>query len=175
MTETIEAQHPVADIAQPRSFDAFVLERGGRLYRAAWFLTNDGHNAEDLVQAALAKSYGRYDALGDDEAFEAYVRTVLYRTFVTWWRRRWNGELPTEQLPEAQHHGAASTSRLDLSRALHDLPKMQRAVLVLRYFEDRSVAETASLLGISEGSVKTHASRGCAALRSSRHLSQETR
>lgn len=172
MTETIAATEPV-EVAPQRDFDSFVTARGGVLYRAAWFLTGDEHTAEDLVQTALAKSYGSYPRVADDAAFEAYVRTAMYRTYVSWWRRRWNGEVPTGTLPEDASHDAPAGTRVDLARALQALPKMQRAVLVLRYFEDRSVAETAALLGISEGSVKTHASRGCAALRTSSHLSKE--
>lgn len=168
------AAAPLA-LEDERDFDRFVTARGARLYRAAWFLTGDRHRAEDLVQTALAKCFARYERLGDDESFEAYVRTALYRTYVSWWRRRWNGEVPTADVPESRHDVEPTTSRLDLARALGTLPRMQRAVLVLRYYEDRPVAETAHLLGISEGSVKTHASRGCAALRGSHHLSQENR
>ncbi|MFT3888726.1 MAG: SigE family RNA polymerase sigma factor [Arachnia sp.] len=173
-------EHPAPSatlsLEEERDFDRFVTARGGRLWRAAWLLTGDAHKAEDLVQTALAKSFSRYPALGDDESFEAYVRTVIYRTYVSWWRRRWNGEVPTaEQLePGADGSGQlAGARRVDLARALAGLPRMQRAVLVLRFFEDRSVAETAALLGISEGSVKTHSSRGCAALRGSVHLAEE--
>lgn len=173
MTDTIAAES--TEVAQQRDFDGFVTARGGVLYRAAWFLTGDAHTAEDLVQTALAKSFGSYPSVADDEAFEAYVRTTMYRTYVSWWRRRWNGEVPTGSVPEQPAAEAGGGARVDLARALQTLPKRQRAVLVLRYFEDRSVAETAALLGISEGSVKTHASRGCATLRSSSHLSQEER
>ncbi|WGT46831.1 SigE family RNA polymerase sigma factor [Tessaracoccus lacteus] len=175
MTHTIPPADRALVLDGSRSFDRFVEVRGGRLYRAAWFLTGDPHKAEDLVQTALTKAFGRYPTLPDDEAFEAYVRTTLYRTYVSWWRRRWNAEVPTAELPEGPSAGTDTSTRLDLTRALDTLPKMQRAVLVLRYFEDRSVTETADLLGVSESTVKTHASRGCAALRGSHHLSQENR
>ncbi len=173
-------EHPATSatlsLEEERDFDRFVTVRGGRLWRAAWLLTGDAHKAEDLVQTALAKSFARYPALGDDESFEAYVRTVIYRTYVSWWRRRWNGEVPTGDDRIEPGGGAGQTGgadRVDLARALAELPKMQRAVLVLRFFEDRSVAETAAMLGIAEGTVKTHTSRGCAALRGSTHLSEE--
>lgn len=172
-------EHPAASatlsLEEERDFDRFVTARGGRLWRAAWLLTGDRHKAEDLVQTALAKSFARYPALGDDESFEAYVRTVIYRTYVSWWRRCWNGEVPTDAPGESVGGSGATggADRVDLARALAQLPKMQRAVLVLRFFEDRSVAETAALLGIAEGTVKTHTSRGCATLRGSTHLAEE--
>lgn len=172
MTETAAQADPLS-VDQVRDFDRFVKTRSGRLYRAAWFLTGDGHKAEDLVQASLAKAYPHYLRVADDEEFEAYLRTTMYRTYIQWWRRRWNGEVPTEALPEGATGGGPGPMRIDLARALAELPKMQRAVMVLRYYEDRSVGETAALLGISEGSVKTHSSRGCASLRRSTHLSEE--
>ena len=152
-------------------FDRFVAEKGPSLWRSAWYLTGDAHKAEDLVQTALSRVYTRYDAVPTDEQFEAYVRTTMYRVHCSWWRRRWNDERPTEHLPEGS--GEAATSDIDLRRALAALPKTQRAVLVLRFFEDRSVDEVARILGISPGTVKTHTSRGCAALRGSQHLSKE--
>lgn len=152
-------------------FDRFVTDKAPGLWRSAWFLTGDAHKAEDLVQTALSRVYGRYDQVGSDEQFEAYVRTTMYREFGAWWRRRWNGEHPTEQLPEQGQED--HTPDVDLRRALATLPKMQRSVLVLRFFEDRSVEETARILGVSQGTVKTHTSRGCAALRMSPHLEEE--
>lgn len=151
-------------------FDAFVTSRGPALWQAAWFLTCDAHKAEDLVQSALARVYGRYLSVGSDQQFEAYVRQTMYREFCSWWRRKWNGERPTAEMPEAAVED--STGNIDLTRALAELPKMQRAVLVLRYFEDRNVEETATLLGISAGTVKTHTSRGLAALRRSHFLDE---
>lgn len=155
-----------------RGFDHFVTSRGGRLWRAAWYLTGDRHKAEDLVQTALTKAYGRYRTLDDDEQFEAYVRTTMYRTYLRWWRRRWNGEVPSADVPDRAIDPTLTPSRLDLARALAELPRMQRAVLVLRFYEDRSVAEVADLLGVTVGSVKTHTSRGCATLRRSTHLTE---
>ncbi|HMR48780.1 MAG TPA: SigE family RNA polymerase sigma factor [Arachnia sp.] len=158
----------------PTGFDNFVRQRGRALWRAAYLLTGDSHKAGDLVQTVLAKTYSHYR--GDDGAFEAYVRTALYRTYVSWWRRRWNGELPSEALPEfpEAEHGSRS-ERLDLLRALAELPKAQRAVLVLRYFEDCTVAEVAERLGMSEGTVKSHSFRAREALRRSSHLKEEAR
>lgn len=160
-------------------FDRFVRDRGRDLLRAAWLLTGDRHHAEDLVQTALAKSYGRYDAIGNDHKFEAYVRTTIYRTFVSWWRRlSWRSEAPgTEPGDDLVSPGdgvdRASVERLDLLRALAGLPRIQRAVLTLRYLDDHSTAEVAELLGLPEGTVKSHASRACAALRTSIHLTPQ--
>lgn len=173
MTETLRPEVAPAHLAGS-GFNHFVTSRGGKLWRAAWYLTGDRHKAEDLVQTALAKAYGRYASLNDDEQFEAYLRTTMYRTYLQWWRRRWNGELPSGEVPDQAGASSPSSARLDLARALAELPKMQRAVLVLRFYEDRSVADVAALLGISEGSVKTHSSRGRAALRRSTHLTEET-
>lgn len=158
----------------PTGFDNFVRQRGRALWRAAFLLTGDSHKAEDLVQTVLAKTYPHYR--GDDGAFEGYVRTALYRTYVSWWRRRWKGEVPSEELPESPEMGEASRSaRLDLLRAMAELPKVQRAVLVLRYFEDCTVAEVAERLGMSEGTVKSHSFRAREALRQSVHLKEEAR
>ncbi len=93
-----QAQPVTAEAAM--GFDAFVRERRPGLWRAAWLLTADRHKADDLVQTALARTYGRYELMSNDAKFEAYVRTTIYRTYVSWWRRRWNAELPSTDLPE---------------------------------------------------------------------------
>lgn len=151
-------------------FDDYVRTRGRALWRAAFLLTGDAHEAEDLVQAALAKTYLRFDELG--ERYDAYLRTTMYRTYCSWWRRLWRGERPTERLPETPSADPAAESRVDSLRALEELPPRQRAVIVLRFFEDRSVADVAELLGVSEGTVKSSTNRGCAALRTSLHLTE---
>lgn len=154
-------------------FDEFVEDRGGALWWAAWLLTGDAHHAEDLVQTALTKTYGRYVSFENDRHFESYVRTTIYRTFVSWWRRRaWKSEVPTENQPESGASGEAGDPELrqDLLRALATLPRMQRAVLVLRFFEDKPTKEVAEMLGIPVGTVTSHSSRGLKALRLSHHL-----
>lgn len=156
---------------QALGFERFVSDRGRRLWRAAWLLTGDRQHAEDLVQTVLSKCYGRYDSIGDDEGFEAYVRTAIYRTYVSWWRRMsWRNESPSDVVPEAQAPAETSSLRMDMMRALDGLPRMQRAVLVLQYFEDRSIDDIAHQLGIAPGTVKAHSHRGRAALRGSVHL-----
>lgn len=167
-------EDPKADAVH--GIERFLADRGSGLLRAAWLLTGDGHHAEDLLQTALAKSLGKYDALANDHKFEAYLRTTMYRTFVSWWRRRsWNSEMLTEQLPDqVDDSGSGAIGlRVDVLRALDSLPRMQRAVLSLRYLEDRPVAEVARILGITQGTVKNHAHRGRTALQESVHLTDE--
>lgn len=161
------ASEPDADAS---TFDAYVLSRGRSLWRAAYLLTGDPHSAEDLVQTALSRTFRHYDGIGSDAAFDSFVRTTMYRTFCSWWRRAWRGEMPTESPPDAESEGPRAEVRLDVVRALRDLPPRQRAILVLRYFEDRPVAEVATLLGITEGTVKSASHKGVATLRDSVHL-----
>lgn len=151
-------------------FEGFVAQKGKGLWRAAWLLTGDAHHAEDLVQTALSKTYTRYEDIGNDAQFEAYVRTTIYRTFVSWWRKlSWRNEKAADFVGDSPAPDAPGVN-LDLTRALSELPRMQRAVLVLQYFEDLSVESIAERLGIAPGTVKAHASRGRAALRASQHL-----
>jgi RNA polymerase sigma-70 factor (sigma-E family) len=163
----------VADERESATFDGFVAARGDALWRSAWLLTGDAHLAEDLVQTALAKSYGAWDRIADLGGFEAYVRRVLYTTYLSWWRRRWNGEQPTERLPEDAVPTPDLALRRDLVAALARLPRGQRAVVVLRYFEDLTEAQAAEVLGCSVGTVKSQAARAMAALRGSSDLRPE--
>ena len=152
-------------------FDGFLRERSGRLWRAAWLLTGDAQHAEDLVQTALVKTYSRYPSMNDDDHYEAYVRKTIYRTFVSWWRRlSWRNEFASDSQSDSASRELNPEMSLDVARALDELPRMQRSVVVLRYFEDRSVPEVADLLGISEGTVKSYAHRACETLRGSLHL-----
>jgi RNA polymerase sigma-70 factor (sigma-E family) len=158
----------VAVTEQPvTSFDEFVASRGAALWRSAWLLTGDNQLAEDLVQTALGKSWPAWDRVSANGSFEAYVRRVMYTTYVAWWRRRWNGERPTADLPERPDLSGTIELRHDLVRALATLPKGQRAAVVLRYFEDLSERQTAEVLGCSIGTVKSQTARALAALRAS--------
>ncbi len=160
--------------AASHGIERFLVDRGSGLLRAAWLLTGDDQHAEDLLQTALAKTLGKYDALANDHKFEAYLRTTIYRTFVSWWRRKsWQAETVTEQVPEQADDALTTELRVDVLRALDTLPRMQRAVVSLRYLEDRPIAEVATMLGIGEGTVKKYAHRGCAALQGSVHLADE--
>jgi RNA polymerase sigma-70 factor (sigma-E family) len=151
-------------MADRGGFDEFVATRTSALLRTAYLLTADHGLAEDLLQTALAKSWFAWGRI--DGPPEPYVRRVLVTTYATWWRRRWRAERPTEQLPDRPAvEEPAVEDRDALWRALDLLPRRQRAVVVLRYYEDLSEAETADALGISRGTVKSQASRALAALR----------
>lgn len=148
-----------------QGFEDYVLARGDALHRTAYLLTRDSALAEDLVQTALARSWGAWRRIEGDP--DPYVRRVLVNTFNSWWRRRWNGERPTEVLPErsTDDHTDAIAVRDQIAHALASLPKRQRAVIVLRYFDDLTEAQTADALGISVGTVKSQASKALARLR----------
>ena len=147
------------------AFDDFVGARSSALLRTAYLLTRDHALAEDLLQTALTKAWFAWARI--ERAPEAYVRKVLVNTYATWWRRRWNGERATDTLPDAgvSDRADASAESHDLWSAMERLPRRQRAVVVLRYFEDLSESETAALLGCSVGTVKSQASKALAKLR----------
>lgn len=150
-------------------FDGFVASRGSALWRTAWLLTGDRHSAEDLVQTALGKAWPHWARVSRSGSFEAYVRRTMFTTYVAWYRRRWNAEVPTEHLPEQSRIGDVErvAFQRDVAVALVQLPRGQRAVVVLRYFEDLTEAQTAEVLGCSVGTVKSQTSRALAALRAS--------
>jgi len=149
-----------------REFDEFVLARQQRLLRTAFLLCGDWHLAEDLTQNALAKVYVGWNRIQRVEQIDAYVHRMLFRTFVDTYRRRRKREILSAAVPDFAGVGTASDVRLTLLAALAEVSPRYRAVLVLRYWEDRSIAETAAALGISDGSVKSHANRGLQQLRS---------
>ena len=148
--------------AETIDFDAFVAARSTALLRTAYLLTRDHGRAEDLLQTALAKAWLSWSNVSVSP--EAYVRKILVNTYTTWWQRRWKDERPTETLPETGYLHDDST-RHDLWAALGRLPRGQRAVLVLRFFEDLSEVETARLLDCSVGTVKSQAAKALAKLR----------
>ena len=156
-------------MADRAEFDAFVAARSTTLLRAAWLLTGDWHRAEDLLQTALAKAFLAWHRIADGSE-EAYVRRVLVTTYVTWWRRAWRAEQPTEEIPERAEADASQDSvdlRLTLLAALGTLSRGQRAAIVLRYYCDLSLDETAAALGCSVGTVKSQSAKGLARLRGS--------
>jgi RNA polymerase sigma-70 factor (sigma-E family) len=163
-------------VARPVStagFDAFVAERGDALWRSAWLLTGDAHRAEDLVQTALGKCWPKFERVSANGSFEAYVRRTMFTTYTAWWRRRWTGEVATADVPEHPSTGPDLEHRADLVRALAGLPRGQRAILVLRFFDDLTGQQAAEVLGCSVGTVKSQTSRALSALRASRALSEE--
>lgn len=148
-------------------FDDFFRSRAPALLRAAYLLTGDRHLAEDLVQDALARTLRAWPRLRDGQP-EAYVRRVMYHLQVSRWRRRQVVEVLPGGVPDrvdCEGHARDLAQRLAIRRALMALPARQRAVIVLRFFEDRTEAETAEILGLKVGTVKSHAFRALSALR----------
>jgi RNA polymerase sigma-70 factor, ECF subfamily len=148
-------------------FRQFVAARSAALLRTAYLLVGDWANAEDVLQTALTKTYLAWRRLGEIEAVEAYARRVLVTTATSWWRRRWHGERPTEVMPEraSPDHIAEHIEREALWRHVRTLPARQRAVLVLRFYEDLTEVETARVLGVTVGTVKSQCARALAGLR----------
>jgi len=161
---TGSARRPVRD-----DVERLVAERGGHLMRAAVALAGSRSDGEDLLQAALERLLRHWTRIEGDP--EGYLRRTLYNMAADGWRRRgaWRRKLP---LVHAGGTDAPNTDAVDtvdlrdaLGRALAQLPPRQRAVLVLRYWEELSQAETAELLGCPEGTVKSAAARGLHRLR----------
>jgi RNA polymerase sigma-70 factor (sigma-E family) len=152
------------------SFDEYVTARSPHLLRLAYLLTRDWQLAEDLLQTALVKTWSAWNRL-DAGSPDGYVRRVLVTTHLSWRRRRWIGEIATGSLPDhpADPHTPDGTDAVDerdrLWRRLGELPPRQRAVLVLRFFEDLSDEQIAGVLGISVGGVRSQASRALSRLR----------
>jgi RNA polymerase sigma-70 factor (sigma-E family) len=150
------------------AFGEFVAARSGALLRTAVLLAGgDRQHGEDLLQDAFAETYRRWNRIASAEASEAYTRTILVRLATRRWRRRrYEPSLDEVDAPSADPVGAADLDvGIDVRRFLAALPARQRAVVVLRYFDDRTEAEIADLLGCAPGTVKSHASRAIAALR----------
>src|SRR6478735_10555567 len=118
-------------VSATADFEAFVAARSPALWRSAYLLTGDPHRAEDLLQTALVKAWRRWDRSERREAVEACVRAALVSTYTDWWRRRWNGEIPTGELPETPVSAGSPEVRRDVLTALARLPRGQRAVIVL--------------------------------------------
>jgi len=146
-------------------FEQFVAARSAALLRTAYLLTRDHALAEDLLQTALTKAWFAWSRVEGNP--DAYVRRIVVTTYSTWWRRKWNGEHATDELPEAGAGQFAedSADSHDLWTAVGRLPRRQRTVIVLRYFEDLTEAETARLMGCSVGTVKSQTSKAMASLR----------
>ncbi|MEU6203414.1 SigE family RNA polymerase sigma factor [Micromonospora musae] len=132
---------------------AFVESHQHRLLRAAYLVCGNRHQAEDLLQDALLKLALRWPSVRDGDP-AAYVRSILYRDAVSWWRRR-RREWLSAQPPERSTADRDGALRLALHDALGQLPPRQRAVLVLRYYEDLTEASTAEVLGVTVGTVKS--------------------
>jgi RNA polymerase sigma-70 factor (sigma-E family) len=158
------AERRLSDSAM--SFDEFVVGALPGLLAFAHRLTADAAEAEDLVQAALVKSMGRWAAIERQDDPFVYVRRVIVNTHITWWRR-WSARVTVGSVPErvSPEHTQLSADQDEVRRALLTLPPRQRAVLVLRFYEDMSEAQIAAALDCRPGTVKSQASRGLATLR----------
>ena len=151
-------------MADEAEFDEFVVARSQALVRSAYLLVQDEGLAEDLVQTALTKAWFAWRRIQDPEA---YVRRIMVTTSASWWRRRWTRETPTETPVEGPTLAGPEPSAegQDLWNAIGHLPRRQRAVVVLRYLEDRTEADTAELMGCSIGTVKSQCAKALAKLR----------
>ncbi len=156
-------------------FEAYMLARQPSLLRTAYLISGDRHTAEDLVQTALAKLYLSWDKVQKRELLDGYVRRIIVNEHNSLWRRAWKRkEHPTDELPDAAVHDAQHDGESSgLWEFVQTLPRKQRAVIVLRYYEELSEAETAELLGISVGTVKSQASRALASMRDRVHTRPE--
>lgn len=149
-------------------YEEFVAGRYLEIVRFGALLTGDGGLGEDLAQEGLIAAYRSWNRLGGpDGRPEAYVRRVMVRAAMRARRRRWRGEVPTEELPDSQRRGFADESDLSVQvfAMLRRLPADQRVVLVLRFWADASEAEVAQMLGIALGTVKSRTARALASLR----------
>ncbi|MER6577952.1 SigE family RNA polymerase sigma factor [Nonomuraea sp. NPDC001023] len=147
-------------------FAKYVAHRHLRLCRMAYLLTRDWGTAEDLVQTALAKAWVAWRRIEGNP--DPYVYRIIVNTHATWWRRLWRGEVPVETLPETadpQDHATAVGDQAALWKAIAALSPRQRAVIVLHYFEGRTLTQIADIIGCSLGAVKSQLGRALTRLR----------
>ncbi|MFD6420245.1 SigE family RNA polymerase sigma factor [Streptomyces sp. NPDC060194] len=165
------AAHP----ARHPSFAAYARARGPVLLRTARSLTANPWDAEDLLQTALTKTYLAWGRIEDHRAVDGYVRRALVNTRTSQWRKRKVDEFATDELPEPEvlpgpDPAEQQALRDAMWQAVLRLPDRQRAMVVLRYYEDLSEARTAELLGVSVGTVKSAVSRALRKLREDAEL-----
>lgn len=164
-------------------FSAYLAARQASLLRTAYLLTGDRHQAEDLTQTAFAKLYLSWDKVRDRDSIDGYIKRILVNEHNSLWRRAWRRrEVAVERMPEIEHRDEYDDGRgAELWTVVQTLPRKARAVVVLRYYEQLSEAETAELLGITVGTVKSQTSRAMALLRArtpdhlNRHPREEER
>jgi RNA polymerase sigma-70 factor (sigma-E family) len=170
--EKIEKGGPVSRAPTDNEFAEFVTEVWSSMFHTAYLLLGDRGLAEDLVQTALAKTYIAWPRLREVDAAPAYAHKTLVNTASSWFRRKsWRRELPTSRMPETSHEPRFE-NRPAVREALRRLTARQRAVVVLRYFRDMSVEDTASVLGCSTGTVKSQTSDALKKMRA--HLGEAT-
>ncbi|MET9269707.1 SigE family RNA polymerase sigma factor [Kribbella sp. NPDC003557] len=156
------------------SLDEVVRSTEHRLLRLGLMLSGSRHNAEDLVQSVLTRAHKQWERIGGLEHPEAYLRTMVVNEYLGWRRLLKNREVPLAEpieLPADDDLGARQAQRDATWRLLTRLPRKQRAVLVLRYYEDLPDQEIAAILGVAPATVRSNAARALATLRD--HLSAE--
>ncbi|MCF6522095.1 SigE family RNA polymerase sigma factor [Streptomyces sp. JJ36] len=162
----------------PLTFTSYVRNRGPVLLRTARSLTANPADAEDLLQTALTKTYLSWERIEDHRALDGYVRRALLNTRTSQWRKRKVDEFAVEDLPEPEPQAGPDPAeqqavRDAMWRAVLRLPARQRAMVVLRYYEDLSEVQTAEVLGVSVGTVKSAVSRALAKLREDPQLAAD--
>lgn len=153
---------------EPDGFRDYVAAHQGSLRYRALLLTGDPATAEDLVQVTLMRVWPHWGRVSTAGSIDAYIARTMTRCYLSWRRRKWHGERPTENLPEhpgADDDYAAADRRDEIGRVLPTLPPRQRATIVLRYYDDLTEAQTADALGCTAGTVKSQTSRALATLR----------
>lgn len=145
-------------------FMEFVRARSLALRRTAYLLCGDWSSGDDLVQESLAKVYVAWPRIAVSQAVESYTRTTMLRTYLNE-KRKWRREVNVDEVPEHPTDDKDTALTVTLSALLRELPTSQRAVLVLRFYQDLSVPQIAQELGIPEGTVKSQLSRGLATMR----------
>lgn len=160
------------------AFSEFARSVWPQLYRTAVMIVGDRQLAEDLVQSALVKTYLAWPRLRETDKAHAYTRKVMVNVARDWFRKHaWTHENTTDLAADdrapSDDHSAALVERVALAELLHSLPLGQRSVVALRFLDDLSVQETADLLNVTTGTVKSQTSAALAALRSHAHLIPE--
>lgn len=168
IAETGATSMATARDTRDAEFTEYLLARQPALLRTAYLLTGDRASAEDLLQTSLAKLYLAWDRVNRRESVDGYLRRIMLNEHHSLWRRAWRRrEVPVERIPETRpvtdEHDEGRHA--ELWSFVRTLPRRQRAVIVLRYYEELSEAETAAVLGCSVGTVKSQSSRALAALR----------
>jgi RNA polymerase sigma-70 factor (sigma-E family) len=144
----------------------YVVARMDRLRRTAYLLCHDWHTADDLVAVTVGKLYRSWSRAQGANNLDAYVNTMLLRSWLDERRRPWRREQATDDIPDGAHDvGPDVADRMTLLEMLAALTPRRRAAVVLRFYFDLSVDETAEVLGCSSGTVKSLTARGLEALR----------
>ena len=167
MQATVTSGVQMSGATRDAEFSAYMAARQPALIRTAFLLAGDRATAEDLVQTSLAKLYLSWDKVSNRESIDGYVRRIMINEHNSLWRRAWKRtEVASEVVPDHSVVDIYDDGRAAaVWELVKTLPRKQRTVIVLRYYEQLSEAEIAHTMGISTGTVKSQASRALAALR----------